>query len=205
MTGMEAFGQRLRMLCKRKIWMAGKLSSYCALSVNFLSQVERGVSSLSISSLYAICKALEVPVTCFTSSTGNSPILRAGQPCSRIHFQDSQVTYNLPSGPMPGRVLDALIAEFTPHYAHLLITHEGEEFGYVLKGELILQVENNEFALMLGDSFHIFSSQRYTIHNNMEQVGKTLWVLPVKLLEGGDSVVRSKSTSVENAVLNKAG
>jgi transcriptional regulator with XRE-family HTH domain len=198
---MEDIGRRVRALRQQREWTLEELSSRCGLSVSFLSQVERGISSLSISSLRAICTALRVPVTYFFAApTGNSLILRAGEPRSRIRIEDSQVTYNLLSGPIPDRVLEALIAEFPPHYAHPLITHEGEEFGYVLEGELVLQVEDEEFTLAPGDSFHIFSSQHHTIRNDSEQLGKILWVLTLKLLEGGDKIVRSKSTLVENPI-----
>lgn len=154
--------------------------------MSFLSQVERGLSSLSISSLQAICKALGVPLTYFfTPPSGNSIVLKAGRPRTRIRIEDSQVTYSLLSGPMPDRVLEALIAEFPPGYRHPLITHSGEEFGYVLEGEVILQLEDREFALEPGDSFHILSSQPHTVRNPSDRPARILWVLTQRLLEGG--------------------
>lgn len=167
-------------------WTLEELSSRSGLSISFLSQVERGLSSLSISSLHAICEALEVPLTHFFTASGNGPlVLRAGQPRSRIRIEDSHVTYNLLSGPMPGRVLEAVIAEYPPHYDPPLITHEGEEFGYVLEGNVLLQVEDKEETLESGDSFHIFSSQPHTVRNPADQTAKILWVLTMRLLEGG--------------------
>jgi quercetin dioxygenase-like cupin family protein len=154
--------------------------------VSFLSQVERGLSSLSISSLLAICRALEVPVTYFVTAPTDGPfVLKAGKPRSRLQIEDSHVTYNLLSGPMPDRMLEALIAEFPPGYDHPLITHEGEEFGYVLEGRLFLRVGEKEHTLEPGDSFHIFSSQAHTIRNPAKETARILWVMTLKFMEGG--------------------
>jgi len=183
---MQEVGQRIREFRQRKGWTLEDLSSRCGLSVSFLSQVERGLSSLSISSLQAICKAMEIPLTYFFAApSGNSLVLKAGRPRSRLRIEDSGVTYNVLSGPMSERMLEALVAEFPPNYRHPLITHPGEEFGYVLEGKIELQIEDEKFVLEPGDSFHIFSSQPHTIRNLSPSPAKILWVLTQKLLEGG--------------------
>ncbi len=180
-------GQGVRILRQRKGWTLEELSSRCGLSISFLSQVERGLSSLSIPSLHSICEALEVPITHFLATTTmNGPlVVRAGEPHNRVRIGDPQVTYDLLSSSIPGRILEALIAEYPPHYRPLLGTHEGEEFGYVLEGEVTLQIEENQETLISGDSFHILSSQPHTIQNPSDKPARILWVLTMKLLGGG--------------------
>lgn len=95
------------------------------------------------------------------------------------------MTYDLLSSSIPCRVLEALIAEYPPHYHPLLDTHEGEESGYVLEGEVTLQVEENRETLTSGDSFHILSSQPHTVQNPSDKPARILWVLTMKLLERG--------------------
>lgn len=105
----------------------------------------------------------------------------------------------------PALTLEALIAEFPPRYEHPLITHVGEEFGYVLEGTLVLQVEEEEFEPGPGDSFHIFSStQPHTIRNETDQVGKILWVQTLKLLEGGGSATQVQSILSSTRLDSKA-
>ena len=181
-------GRSLRTLRQRKGWTLEELSSRCNLSIGFLSQVERGLSSLSITSLHAICEALEVPLThFFAAMPSDGPlVVRAGKPRSRIKIGDSQVVYNLLSNSMPDRVLEALIAEYPPHYQPLTMAHAGEEFGYVLEGEILLVVEDKKETLKSGDSFHIFSTQDHTVQNLGDTAARILWVLTMKLLEGGE-------------------
>ena len=90
------------------------------------------------------------------------------------------------SNSTPDRVLEALIAEYPPHYQPLSMTHAGEEFGYVLEGEILLVVEDKKETLKSGDSFHIFSTRAHTIQNLGDTTARILWVLTMKLLEGGD-------------------
>ena len=82
-------------------------------------------------------------------------------------------------------MLEAMIAEYPPHYSPPLISHEGEEFGYVLEGQVLLQVEDKKELLNVGDSFHFFSTRPHTVQNPGEGTAKILWVLTLKLLEGG--------------------
>lgn len=183
---MENIGRGVRALRQRKGLTLQEVSLRSGLSISFLSQVERGLSSLSISSLSAICDALEVPVTYFFTARGDGPlVLKANQPRSRIRIEDSKVIYSLLSVSRTDRLLEAFIAEFPPHYNHPLITHEGEEFGYLLEGELILQVGNQTYPLLPGDSYHISSAEQHTIRNEKNEPGKILWVQTQKILEGG--------------------
>lgn len=85
-------GQGVRVLRQRKGWTLEELSSRCGLSISFLSQVERGLSSPSIPSLHSICEALKVPITHFLATTMMNGALevRAGgtpQPCMHWGFR----------------------------------------------------------------------------------------------------------------------
>jgi len=183
---MDGIGQRIREIRRSKDWTLEELSSRCGLSISFLSQVERGLSSLSISSLRAICEALDLPLTYFLSPTPAGPIVaKGGEPRSRIRFEDSGVTYGILSDRFPTRTLEALFADYPPHYDPPMITHEGEEFGYVMEGRLVLQVEDEVHELEPGDSFHFVSARRHTVRNPFDQPARTLWVVTMKLTEGG--------------------
>ena len=162
-----------------------EVSSRSGLSVSFLSQVERGLSSLSISSLAAICKALEVPVTYFFTAGGDGAVVhKADQPGRRIRIEDSQVTYNQLSASTPERSLEAFVADYPPHYEHPLVTHEGEEFGYVVEGRLVLVIDGQEHTLEPGDSYHISSAEPHTVRNETDRLGRILYVQTAKILEG---------------------
>jgi len=180
----ENVGLGVRILRQRKGLTLQEVSSRSGLSVSFLSQVERGLSSLSISSLRFICAALNVPVTYFFTAGGNGRVVhKADQSRCQIRIEDSHVTYNQLSADMPERSLEAFIADYPPHYEHPLVTHEGEEFGYVVEGRLILVLGDQEHTLEPGDSYHISSAEPHTIRNETDRLGRILYVQTERILE----------------------
>ena len=145
---MDFIGKRIRAVRSGKGWTLEDLSASCKLSVGFLSQVERGLSSLSIVSLRAISEALEFPLSelflkeedpQLTESEAGSPITKA---TDQLHIQIGEypITYQYLSGEFPNRIIEVLINEFPRNYRHPLAPHKGEEFGYVLEGRLILKI-----------------------------------------------------------------
>ena len=50
-----------------------------------------------------------------------------------------------------------------------VIQHEGEEFGYVLDGEIELTVDNRNYQLREGDSFYFRSERPHSYNNNRKK------------------------------------
>lgn len=180
---MEGIGKQFRELRKRRGWTLRVVAERSGLSVSFLSQVERELFSLSISSLKAICDSLDVSLSRFFTLSGNSSVVLKASDRRRLHIEGSEVAYISLSGPLSERVLEPIIGEFPPHYDHPLITHGGEEFGYILEGSPTLQIRDREYHLEPGDSFHLLSTEPHTIRNENASRAKVLWILTQKFLE----------------------
>ena len=83
----------------------------------------------------------------------------------------------------PGREAVVARAEFQPGAAAPKHTHPGEEFAYVLEGELVLEVEGKPpMKLKAGDSFFLPAGQVHSAKNP----GKTATaVLSTYIIEKG--------------------
>ena len=57
-----------------------------------------------------------------------------------------------------------------------LIQHEGEEFGYVLEGEIELNVAGRPYRLNEGDSFHFRSERAHSYRNVGRKKARVLWL-----------------------------
>jgi len=163
---MDDIGARIRTARKAKGWTLDALASKSGLSTGFLSQVERDLTTLSIVSLSAICRALSVPIESLFSS--NRPIGEAPSAVTRadqqLHIQigGSPITYRYLSGQLPDApVEELLIAEFPPDCDQQHSSHEGQEFGYILRGSLVLKVQNEHYELEAGDSYRVAASQSH--------------------------------------------
>lgn len=54
--------------------------------------------------------------------------------------------------------------------------HEGEEFGYVLKGSIQIHIGTKIFRALKGDSFYYPASKRHYITNASKSNSIVLWV-----------------------------
>lgn len=180
---MEDIGKKIRTVRQQKGATLEELSARCGLSIGFLSQVERGISSLSIVSLYSICEALEisVPEILAYTKTPSTVTKEADQP--RIRIANSAVSYRYLSGAFPNRVIEVLINELPPNYRHPLAPHGGEEFGYVLEGYLLLRIEEDEYPLGPGDSYHFLATKPHGYETSDEEGAKVLMATTQKFIE----------------------
>jgi transcriptional regulator with XRE-family HTH domain len=162
----ENLGEQLREARQGRGWTLETLSTRSGLSTGFLSQVERGQSTLSIVSLSAICQALEIPIDrLFTSSAplgeGAARVTKAAAQL-RIQIGDSVVSYRYLTPQLPAvPVEELLIAELPPNARQEAAAHDGEEFGFVLEGTLRLLVGEDDYALATGDSYRVASREQH--------------------------------------------
>jgi quercetin dioxygenase-like cupin family protein len=54
--------------------------------------------------------------------------------------------------------------------------HSGEEFGYVLEGEIVLQVGKKRYIIKQGNSFYYLANKFHAIYNKTNQKVTVLWV-----------------------------
>jgi len=183
----RSIGSQIRELRKRRGWTLKMLAERSGLSVSFLSQVERGLSSLSISSLGAVAEALEVPLSNFFTIAHNPSVVIRSQDQGQFRIEGSQITYSTLSGPLKNKTLEPLLVEVPPHYNGTPpFAHKGEEFAYVLEGSITLTIHGRDYRLEPGDSIHFTSEIPHTYKNNGETPAKVIWVLTPRLIEGGE-------------------
>lgn len=158
-------GKRLNGLRKRMGLTLQQVAEASGLSAAFLSQVERELTSPSVSSLASIAKALDVnPSFFFPPPQSNGMVVRgyARQPFS---MDDADVVYARLGGNFENRTLEPLHVTYPPEYASEESCHEGEEFYYVLSGQLVVDIEGDEHKLNADDSLHFASHRRHRLEN----------------------------------------
>lgn len=162
---MSSLGVLLRRLRKDRHWTLQHLSKRSGLSTSFLSQVERGVCSISLASLEKICSALEVSLVDVLSeeqkkvpkASTTSPIIRKGEGF-QVQLGDSPVTYEHLTIKLPQQEFEVIAHSIPAGHRSDVRTHAGDEFGYVLRGNFILQMEDQEYELAAGDAYQIHAT-----------------------------------------------
>jgi len=160
-------GERLRALRKEQGLTLEQLAKKTNLSPSFLSQIERGASQPSISSLTTICNTLGVELPSVLgglNDEGNTEqgpqmvLVTRAQDALEISIGNSGVAYEYLSGAFPGRVMEILLNRFPPNYHSEHKPHPREEFGYVLRGPVTVRIGDESYDLVDGDTYHFPSS-----------------------------------------------
>lgn len=153
------------------------------LTVGFISQIERGISTPSLASLYNVAQALESPVDHFLSHQPprvHSFVSHAGErPTYKVG--DTDRYYEFLERGFPDASLNACISHVPPGHQSEMMSHEGEDFVFLLTGKMEYEVEGNVFVLGPGDTLHFDAHKPHRCHNIGDGTATELWVGTMRL------------------------
>ncbi|MDM5332911.1 XRE family transcriptional regulator [Ureibacillus composti] len=175
---MEELSTKIREIRNERNLTLKELSEKTGLSISFLSQVERASSSIAITSLKKIADALEVPITNFFEDFSNENYQVKKEEQKPFKLVGSSVVYTRLGGEFSGRNIEPLLVTFPPGpNPEKNFSHPGEEFYYVLEGELLFEVDGKEYSVKAGDSIHFPSTLSHSVKNPLEIDAKVLSVV----------------------------
>lgn len=159
-------GEMIKVKRKEMNYSLKELAGLTDLTPGFLSQIERGLSEPSITSLRKIAKALNVAVFYFLMNEEKTePVVRRDQR-QELVFPNSKITYQLLT-PDLNRQMEMFIGCLEPgaKTCDEPLAHQGEEVIYVMKGKMWIKVGNDEYTLHEGDTIYYFGSIPHQIIN----------------------------------------
>ncbi|MCM3756151.1 cupin domain-containing protein [Sporosarcina aquimarina] len=176
---MEEIHNRIKSLRVERNYTLKEMSDQTGLSLSFLSQIERGASSLSISSLKKISDALDIHINYFFEDEQEIQtfVVRGDDHHSFSTTKGSQI-YSRLTGKFNNRQLEPLKVTLPPrmHEEHPH-SHSGEEFYYVLDGEVIFYLNKERHHLYQGDTIHFPSSLIHQWENPLETESTVLSIV----------------------------
>ncbi|MGE0500546.1 MAG: helix-turn-helix domain-containing protein [Rhizobiaceae bacterium] len=146
------------------------------LSVGFISQVERGITGLRLSSLAAIARVLDADISHFLSQPlPEGPMTRHDK---RLTYAvgNAEPMYERLSATFAGSTLSSLVIHEPPGFPAIRMSHEGEEILYVLDGALTVDLGGEIIVLEAGDSLHHSGSVPHNWWNHTDRTTTMLWV-----------------------------
>src|SRR4051812_8456273 len=155
-----ALGARIRARRKALGKTMQQVADEAHLTIGFISQIERGLSTPSLSSLYNVAKALDASVDMFVvpsppgrhsivTHAGKRPLFEAGSGNTRF--------YEFLERGFPEAKLNACLTHVLPGHASELMSHEGEDFIYLVAGHMLYEVDGTSYELGAGDTLHFDS------------------------------------------------
>jgi transcriptional regulator with XRE-family HTH domain len=172
-------GARLRQLRVERGKSMRSLARASGLSTNALSMIERGRTSPSVSTLYKLAEALEVPITAF---------FRLEPPKQDVVFRkaDERKRVPIPNGQWMGLGGEAFTGRMEPFMLTLEpgassgpfgMLHSGSEFVFCVSGQIEYDVEGQKFILQEGDSLIFAAQRRHRWKNSGTSTARAIIVL----------------------------
>jgi transcriptional regulator with XRE-family HTH domain len=199
----SSIGPRLRQARERKNMSVRGLARYVGVSPSLVSQIERGRVMPSVGTLYSIANELGLVVDDLfggiqTKSKARERSDVAAELTDPVLHAEQRKSIRLADGvrwerltPAPDREVEFLLvvydvgAESCPKDA--LIRHGGNEYAYMIRGQLGIKIGFEEFELGPGDSIAFDAQMPHRLWTIGKEPAEALWVV---LNRHGDNRVR---------------
>ncbi|MBB5184374.1 transcriptional regulator with XRE-family HTH domain [Faecalicoccus acidiformans] len=152
-----------------------ELASRSELTKGFLSQLERDLTSPSISTLEDILEALGTDLSSFFASSPDCQIVFGKNDVFVDEREEHKVEWIVPNA----QKNDMEPIRITIHpgcSSFTMKSNEGQEFGYVLTGKLELVIGKKVYPLKAKETFYLDGEKNHFVRNVGSKDAVLLWV-----------------------------
>jgi len=170
-------GERIKQLRIQMDLTQEELANRSELSKGFISQVERDLNSPSISTLMDILECLGTNLKDFFNEDVTEKVVFGEED---IFVQDNEELSHIINWIVPNaqknQMEPIMIKLLRDGKSNVYNAHEGEIFGYVLKGSISLCIGNKSFRASNGESFYYKANASHYVQNVDRNESIVLWV-----------------------------
>ena len=170
-------GRRVRELRVRNGLTLEELASRTELTKGYLSQLERNLSAPSIQTLEDLTEALGTTMSEFFTEDGEEQIVFGAKDAFVDDEEDRSIHWIVPNAQK--NQMEPIILYLKPGAQSKRIDpHEGEEFGYVLSGRLLLYRDTDKKGIRVrkGENFCMKGDKAHWLMNDGERDAAVLWI-----------------------------
>jgi transcriptional regulator with XRE-family HTH domain len=169
-------GERIRNLRQSSNLTQEELAERANLTKGFISQIERDLTSISLDSLAQILEALDENMSDFFREASEEKIIYQEKDRVAIEKEKIEKFELLVPGSTNRRLEPILLTlrkgESTPKEK----PHEGEEFGFVLRGRINLRFGKEILKLKKGECFYLSAEKEHWLQNSGSKEVVILWI-----------------------------
>ncbi|MEG2384901.1 MAG: XRE family transcriptional regulator [Erysipelotrichaceae bacterium] len=168
-------GYKLKQLRIKNALTLEELASRCELTKGFLSQVERNLTSPSVSTLNDILEALGISLALFFQEAKEERVVFTQDDFFVDEQDDCTIHWIVPNAQK--NEMEPILLELNENgISQTIDPHEGEEFGYVIQGKIILVNGEDEHPIKKGETFYISGKSSHYLKNTTKQKAQVLWI-----------------------------
>jgi len=180
-------GPKIRQIRLRKNLKIKDVAKETGLSMSLISQVENNNTSPSLSTLVKLANFLGTDASFFLEEAEkkDKAVVCRKEDRKVWTSNDDKIYFELLNPSLRNKKMEVVYARIerfeSPPEKY---THEGEEFGLVLKGQLHVEFEDEVHVLNEGDSIYFKSTVPHAIYCAHCEPAEAIWVNspPIKIL-----------------------
>ncbi len=187
MTVQKTVGVKIRQIREMKKVSLEELAERSGMDINIIQKIEQEKNIPSLAPLIKIARALGVRLGTFLddSDAYGPVVVRSGEHQKGVRFtsQPSESREHLNFFSLAfdkaGRNMEPFIIDIEPGLQsdYMLSSHEGEEFIYVLEGDIEINYGKEIYKLAKGDSIYLDSIVLHNVHAGNNQSARILAVI----------------------------
>ncbi|PKK38993.1 Transcriptional regulator, MerR family, near polyamine transporter [Clostridiaceae bacterium JG1575] len=171
-------GPQIKSLRQKMGLTQEELAERADLSKGFISQVEHDLTSPSLDTLEKLVTALGTTLSDFFRPHKNRPL---GYPlaqafCATEEALGHRLHFLIPNA--QSLMMEPVLLELSPEgRSKTYAPYEGEVFGFILEGSVLLRLGEREVLLAPEDSFYFAADDAFELIGQGEETARILWVL----------------------------
>ncbi len=169
-------GERIRNLRQSSNLTQEELAERANLTKGFISQIERDLTSISLDSLTQILEALDENISDFFRETSQEKIVYREKDRVAIEKEKIERFELLVPGSTNRRLEPILLTLRQGQATPKEKPHEGEEFGWVLRGRVNLRFGREVLKLKKGECFYLSAEKEHWLDNSGSKEAVILWI-----------------------------
>ncbi|MCI9128278.1 MAG: cupin domain-containing protein [Eubacterium sp.] len=172
----EHIGNKIKDLRNRNGLTQQELADRTELTKGFISQLERGQVSPSIVTLLDLIECLGTTASDFFKETEEEHVVYSEQGFfEKLDDAGNSIQWIVPTAQK--YQMEPLLVVIQPHQTlEEDKPHDGEEFGYLISGRLLLHLGDKTYRIKAGESFYYPAKRRHQIENPGARPAKFIWV-----------------------------
>ena len=173
-------GKRIKRLRLANDLTQDELALRADLTKGFISQLERDHTSISIDALAQILDVLGTSLSEFFSNLemGEQKVVFSSEDRVLVKGKGDEETMELLIPGAPQHLMDPVLVTIEPGQASTDSGHEGEEFGMLLSGTVILEMEGyKDQRVRKGECFYFKADRPHVVVNRGKRTAIILWVV----------------------------
>jgi len=170
-------GKKIRALRLGNNLTQEELANRLELTKGYISQLENNLTSPSMQTLFSILEVLGTDVHQFFSLEQEQTVVFKKED---FYEKENEQLKHMISWIVPNALkyeMEPIMINIEPGgQSEIDDPHPGEEFGYVLEGQVILVLNKKRYVIRKGETFYYLANKEHYLINQSHQHTKILWI-----------------------------